>query len=228
LPSRDRERRGERERESRGGRRGGERTPLNPWVEPKIEPPFNPCAEDTLRSRGDHRGMTTSEYIVNAAFLLVVLRQARERRLDLRFFVLPLGVLFFVARQYVDSLPTAGNDLLFIAMFASVGLALGAVCGLATHVRLASDGVALARVGRLAGILLAAGIASRMLFAFALGHGAAPAIRSFSLAHPIGAAAWPIALAAMAVTEVVARLVVVQIRGRRLARPSRVAPTAAA
>jgi hypothetical protein len=160
--------------------------------------------------------MTTSDYLINAAFVLVVLRQARERRLDLRALLVPLVMVLFVARQYVHSLPTAGNDLVLVGTLASVGLALGVLCAFATHVRAGRDGVALARVGWLAGVLLVAGIGARMVFAFALSHGAEPAIRSFSSSHEIGAAAWPVALVSMAVCEVVARLVIVQIRGRRL------------
>lgn len=158
--------------------------------------------------------MTTSEYLINAAFVLVVLRQARERRLDLRSFLVPLAIVAYVAHLYVHSLPTAGNDLVFVAILASVGLTLGILCGFATHVR-TSDGVALARVGWIAGILLVLGIGARMVFAFAIAHGAEPAVRSFSISHQIGAAAWPVALVAMAICEVVARLVIVQVRGRR-------------
>jgi hypothetical protein len=187
---------------------------LDPGVEPKINRRFNPCADDRARLPSDHGGMTTSEYLLNAAFLLVVLRQARERRLDRRSFLVPLVIVLFVARQYVHALPTAGNDLLLVGLLTSVGLTLGVLCGFATHVRAGSTGEALARVGWLAGVLLAAGIGARMAFAFALGHGAEPAIRSFSSSHQIGAAAWPVALVSMAVCEVVARLVIVQVRGR--------------
>ena len=56
-----------------------------------------------------------------------------------------------------------------------------------------------------------------MVFVFALHHGAGPAIRSFSIIHHIGAAAWPLALVSMALCEVTVRLVVVQLRGQRLA-----------
>jgi hypothetical protein len=54
--------------------------------------------------------MTTSDYLINAVFLLVVLRQARERQLDRRSVVVPLALVFFVAERYVHSLPTAGNE----------------------------------------------------------------------------------------------------------------------
>jgi hypothetical protein len=160
--------------------------------------------------------MTTTDYLINAAFVLVVLRQARERQLDLRGLVVPLVVVFFVARLYVHSIPSAGNDLVLVGLLASAGLALGLLSGFATHVRVGGDGVAIARVGWLAGGLLIAGICARMVFVFALNHGAEPAIRAFSIAHQIGAAAWPLALVSMALCEVTARLMTVQLRGRRL------------
>jgi hypothetical protein len=159
--------------------------------------------------------MTTSEYLINAAFLLVVLRQARERRLDARSVVIPMAIVLFVAHQYVHTLPTAGNDVPFILLLAGVGLTLGVASGFATQVRL-GEGVALARVGWIAAALLIAGISSRMVFAFALTHGAYPAVRGFSIAHEIGGAAWPVALVAMALCEVTARIAIVQLRGRRL------------
>jgi hypothetical protein len=166
--------------------------------------------------QGDDRRMTTTDYIVNAAFVLLVARQARERRLDRRSILAPLALVFLVAQRYLHSVPTAGNDLVLIAALASLGLGLGLVSGFATRVRLASDGSAVARVGWLAGALLVAGICARMVFAFAVTHGAEPAVRSFSIDHHIGAAAWPAALVLMAVCEVTARLVTVHVRGRRL------------
>jgi hypothetical protein len=172
--------------------------------------------------------MTTTDYLINAVFVLVVLRQARERQLDVRSFVAPLALVFFVGQRYVHSLPTAGNDLGFVALLAGVGLALGLLCGFATHVRAGGDGAAFARVGWLAGGLLIAGISSRLVFAFALSHGAEPAIRSFSIAHHIGATAWPVALVSMALCEVTARVVTVHVRGRRVAATRTMAAVGAA
>jgi hypothetical protein len=180
----------------------------------KINPRFNPGADDGAHRPLDHAGMTTTDYILNAAFVLVVLRQARARRVDTRALLVPLVVLFFVAQRYVHSLPTAGNDLLLIGALAGVGLTLGVLCGFATDVRIGGDGFPVARVGWLAGTLLVAGICSRMVFALALSHGAEPAVRGFSIAHQIGEAAWPVALVSMAVCEVVARLAIVQLRAR--------------
>jgi hypothetical protein len=83
--------------------------------------------------------------------------------------VVPLVLVAFVAHMYVP----AGNDLVFVAVLATVGLALGVVSSFATHVRAGSDPVAIARVGWLAGVPPIAEISSRMAFAFALSHGAA-------------------------------------------------------
>jgi hypothetical protein len=160
--------------------------------------------------------MTPTDYLINAAFLLlVVLRQTRERQLDRRSVVIPLALVFFVAQHYVHTLPTAGNDLVFIGLLTGLGVSLGLLGGFATRVRVAG-GVALARVGWLAGGLLVAGIGSRMVFAFAVSHGAEPAIRTFSIAHHIGAAAWTVALVAMALCEVTVRIAIVQLRARRV------------
>jgi hypothetical protein len=160
--------------------------------------------------------MTTSEYFLNAAFVLLVLRQAKERELDRRSVTVPLILMLFVGAQYLRALPTAGNDLLLIAGLALVGLTLGVAGGFATQVRADERGVALARVGWIAGSLLVLGIGARMAFAFALGHGFESTVRSFSITHQIGAAAWPVALVLMALIEVGARIAIVQLRGRCL------------
>jgi hypothetical protein len=192
-------------------------------VEAKINRRINPGADDETRRGSDHGVMTTTEYLLNAVFVLAVLRQARERQLDLRSFLVPLVILYFVAREYVHSLPTAGNDLVLVGALAAVGLAFGLTSALATRVRLGDGGVAYARVGWIAGFLLTAGICSRMVFAFAVTHGAEPAIRSFSISHQIGEAAWPVALVSMAIFEVVTRVVVVHVRGRRLVQTPAIA-----
>ena len=77
-----------------------------------------------------------------------------------------------------------------------------------------------------------AGVGGRMAFVFAATHGAGPAIGRFSIAHHItGSGAWVAALVMMALADVLTRLAVVWLRGRRLAaarppprRSSRPAP----
>jgi hypothetical protein len=99
--------------------------------------------------------MTTTDYLINTAFLLFVLSLGHERRLDLRSFLVPLVIL-----------------------------RLGVVSGIATHVRRGGDGVAEARIGWLAGVLLLVGLAARMVGAEAYDHGAEPA-RTIKH-HPVG------------------------------------------
>jgi hypothetical protein len=170
--------------------------------------------------------MRTIDYIINAVFVVIVFRQARERKLDRRSVIIPLAIVAYVAHLYVRSLPTAGNDLVLVGALGTVGLTLGVASGFATHVRAGENGRALARVGWIAGALLIAGIGSRMVFAVALSHGARHAIASFSYAHQIGAAAWPVALVLMALLEVSTRIAIVQLRGRRAMKAS-AAPSAA-
>ena len=127
--------------------------------------------------------------------------------------IIPLAIVAYVAHMYVRSIPTAGNDLVLIGALGAMGLTLGIASGFATHIRAGENGLAVARVGWIAGALLIAGIGSRMVFAFALSHGAHHAIASFSYAHQIGAAAWPVALVLMALLEFSTRIAIVQFRG---------------
>src|SRR5438270_8605754 len=101
--------------------------------------------------------MTTTDYLINAVFVLIVLRQARERELDRRSAVIPLAIVAYVAHIYIHSIPTAGNDVLLIATLGLLGLSLGVASAFATHVRPGENGVAVARVGWIAGALLIAG-----------------------------------------------------------------------
>jgi hypothetical protein len=71
-----------------------------------------------------------------------------------------------------------------------------------------------------------------LAFAVAAGNGAGPAIARSSVAHQItGSAAWVAALVMMALADVLTRLVVIYLRGRRLAvgsaAPAAVVPAGA-
>ena len=171
--------------------------------------------------------MRTTDYLINAVFVLIVFRQARERELDRRSVIIPLAIVAYVAHLYVHSIPTAGNDPVLIGALGAVGLSLGIASGFATYVRAGENGLPVARVGWIAGALLIAGIGSRMVFAFALSHGAYHAVATFSIAHQIGASAWPVALVMMALLEVSTRIAIVQLRGRHAMQSSVAIPAAA-
>jgi hypothetical protein len=163
--------------------------------------------------------MTTTAYLTNAALLLLIVRQIRERRVDLRSLLVPVVIVYLIASSYLHSIPTAGNDLVLIVGLASVGLALGTTSAFLHSMRVGSDGVALARAGWIAVGLWVAGVGARMAFAFASEHGAGTAIAHFSVAHDItGASAWTAALVLMALCEVASRLAALHLRAHRLTR----------
>jgi hypothetical protein len=156
-------------------------------------------------------------YIINAILVLLVLRQIRAARLDLRSLVLPVLLVAGAAAYYLHSVPTAGNDIVLDITLAAVGAALGILCALATSLWRGRDGYAMARAGGIAAVLWIAGIGCRMGFAFASSHGAGPAIARFSAAHSITSGdAWVAALVMMALAEVTARLVALRVRASRL------------
>ena len=164
--------------------------------------------------------MNTTEYIINAILVLLVLRQIRERRLDLMSFVLPVALVGVAAMQFLHTIPSGGNDLVLIVSLAAVGALLGGLCGVFTHVRSGADGVALARAGWLAGALWIGGIGSRIAFSLLSEHGFGSSIAHFSVAHHItSSAAWTAAFVLMALCEVLARTATLAIRSREVTRP---------
>lgn len=163
--------------------------------------------------------MNATGYLINAILVLLVLRQIRENRLDLANLVLPVVLVAGAAAYYLRSVPTAGHDVLLDVTLGAAGLALGALCALATRVRRGPDGIALARAGAVAAVLWVIGIGARMAFAIWSDHGGAPHIASFSVAHQItGSGAWVAALVIMALAEVLARLGILRLRAATLPR----------
>ncbi len=171
--------------------------------------------------------MTTTDYIINGVLILLVLRQIREQRLDLVQLVLPLALVFVAAHHFLRAIPSGGNDLVLVVGLALTGAAMGFLCAASTHMRVGSDGFALARAGWIAAALWVVGIGTRMAFAFLSSHGLGPAIRDFSAAnHITSGAAWTAAFVLMALAEVTARVVTLHLRAQRMTH-GRVEPLAA-
>ena len=167
--------------------------------------------------------MNATDYLINAALVLLVLRQIRETRLSWQILVLPVLIVIGAAAYYLRSVPLAGNDVALYLTLGAVGAALGGLCGLATHLRRGANGAVLSRAGWIAAILWVAGVGARMGFAWASTHGGGPAIERFSVAHSITSVnAWVAALFLMAIAEVVVRLAVLALRARRA--PAAVVP----
>jgi len=156
-------------------------------------------------------------YLINALLVLLVVRQIREHQLGLRALAVPVLAVAAAAVMFLHAVPGGGSDIALDLLGVSAGAAMGAAGGRATRLRLGADGRPLGRAGTLAAGMWIAGVAARMVFYFAATHGAGPAIAAFSIAHHItGPAAWTAALVMMALADVLTRLAVVWIRGRRL------------
>ena len=159
-----------------------------------------------------------SVYLINASLILLVIRQIREHPLDARSMATPVLAVGCAAVLFLHSVPAGGNDLVLAAACVLTGAAMGAIGGLATRLRLGTDGRPLGRAGVLAASMWIGGVGARLAFAVAASNGAGPAIARFSVAHHItGSAAWVAALVMMALADVLTRLVVIYLRGRRLA-----------
>jgi len=161
-------------------------------------------------------GMNNTTYLINAILVLLVVRQIREHRLDLTALAVPVLAVGAAAAFFLHSVPGRGNDIALELICLAAGAVMGALAGLTTHLR-RGGGRPLGRAGWLAASLWIAGVGARMAFAFAAGHGAGPAIGRFSVAHQItGSDAWVAALVMMALADVLTRLAVLYLRGRRL------------
>jgi hypothetical protein len=156
-------------------------------------------------------------YLINALLILLVVRQIREHQLDARALAVPVLAVAAAAVMFLHPVPGGGSEITLDLLGATVGAAMGAIGGLATRLRRDADGRPLGRAGVLAASMWIAGVGARMVFYFAATHGAGPAIAAFSIAHHItGSAAWTAALVMMALADVLTRLAVVYLRGRRL------------
>ena len=161
--------------------------------------------------------MTTTDWIIDIALVLIVFRQMREERLTARTVLIPLAIIGWAASTYLHSIPTAGNDLVLIAAFAGVGIAFGLAGGLLTRVRLAGDHVRIrATLG--AAALWVTSMGFRLGFAVWSSHPSGGAhVARFSVEHSITSSqAWVVALILMAFGEVVVRLGTIVIRGQLL------------
>lgn len=171
--------------------------------------------------------MTTTDYLIDSALVLLVLLQIREHKMTTRLLVRPLVVLGVAIAMYFKAVPTAGNDVELIAMVGLVGATIGIASGFTAIMRRGEDGVVHTRSGWASAFFWVLGMGSRFAFATWISHGGISSIASFSAAHSItGAVAWTDALLMMAICEVVGRTLVQAVRWRRLAPVSAAASLA--
>ena len=158
--------------------------------------------------------MTLTDYVIDIALIALVIRQVRDRRMDLRSLLLPVVLVAAACALYLKALPTAGNDLLLDLALGGAGAVLGVATALTTRVWRADDGYAHSKAGVTAAILWVLGVGSRFAYEEYATHGGAPAIARFSLQHNITSTqAWVTAVLLMALAEVLFRLGVLRIKG---------------
>jgi hypothetical protein len=161
--------------------------------------------------------MTTLDYILDSALVLLVLLQLKERELKTRTLLRPLVIVGIAVANYLHGIPTAGNDLVLVAVLASIGAAIGVASGQTVMMRAGSHGEVLARSGWLSAIFWVLGMGSRFAFIVWITHSGAGSLASFSAQHSITSPeAWTVALLAMAVFEVAGRTLVLVARRRHL------------
>ena len=180
-------------------------------------PTRGPTPRTGVREHADGMSNITT-YLISASLILLVIRQIREHPLDARSLATPVLAVGAAAVMFLHSVPVGGSDLALEAACVAAGAAMGAIGGAATRLRLGADGRPLGRAGWLAAGMWVVGVGARLVFAIAAGNGAGPAIARFSIAHHItGSSAWVAALVMMALADVLTRLAVIYLRGRRLA-----------
>ena len=164
--------------------------------------------------------MTTTDYLIDSALVLLVLLQVKERTLTTKALVRPLVILAIAVANYLHGIPTAGNDLVLVGILALVGLSIGVASGQTVLMRCGRDGAVLARAGWASAFFWVLGMGSRFAFAVWFTHGGASVVGQFSAQHAITSGeAWTAALLAMAVFEVCGRTLVVAGRRHQLEQP---------
>ncbi|MBV8219594.1 MAG: hypothetical protein JO325_14095 [Solirubrobacterales bacterium] len=167
--------------------------------------------------------MTFTDYLIDSALVLLVLLQIKERKLTTKAIVRPLIIVGIAVVNYLHGIPTAGNDLVLVAVLALLGLLIGVASGQTVLMRRGPDGDVLARSGWASAFFWVLGMGSRFAFLIWANNGGASTIGHFSATHSITSGeAWTVAVLAMAVFEVCGRTLVQA--GRRQQLEGRVAP----
>ncbi len=163
--------------------------------------------------------MSTTDYLIDSALVLLVLLQIKERPLTDRTLIRPLIILGIAVVSYFNGFPTGGNDLVLVGTLALIGGAIGVASGQTVFMRRGENGEALARAGWASAFFWVLGMGSRFAFLVWINNGGKSTIASFSAHHSITSGeAWTVALLAMAVFEVLGRTAVMAYRRNQVQR----------
>jgi hypothetical protein len=167
--------------------------------------------------------MTTGELVLNLGVLAFVLVNGLgTKALTRRRFRLPIALVVTVGFIFLRAVPTAGNDIDLDIALGLLGIAFGVLAGslMGVH-RDPVDGSLVTKAAAAYAAVWIAVIGGRILFAYGSDHWFAGQIASFSRQHAItGKSAWTAAFVIMAISMVVARLVVTGVKARGIAASS--------
>lgn len=171
--------------------------------------------------------MSITDYIFDSTLVLLVLLQIKERPLTTKDLVRPVVIVAIAVLTFFNGVPTAGNDLVLVAVLALAGLSIGVASGQTVVMRRGARGEILARARWLSGFFWVLGMGSRFAFLVWINNGGAATIGHFSAQHSITSGdAWTAALLAMAVFEVCGRSLVMAFRRHQLGQAFPVAELA--
>jgi hypothetical protein len=160
--------------------------------------------------------MTFSDYLLDSVLILLVVRQLRESRLNLRSILLPLAIVGFVANSYLKTIPTSGNNLVLIAILTALGITFGAFSAMNTRVRSDGGQYPLVKANAAAAAIWILSMGSRMAFSIWATHSGGARLYRFSVAHHLSINVWTAALVLMALGEVITRTGLLAYRGHRV------------
>jgi hypothetical protein len=150
--------------------------------------------------------MSTTDYIIDSALVLLVLLQIKERPFTNIQLIRPVVIVAIAVASYLHGIPTAGNDLLLVGVLALIGAIIGIASGQTMIMRIDPNGTLLSRAGWTSAFFWVLGMGARFAFIFWSTHSGAHSIAHFSAQHSITSGeAWTAALLAMAVFEVLGR-----------------------
>jgi hypothetical protein len=182
-----------------------------------LNPQIDPRADVRIAFRDDDDHMSTTDYLIDSALVLLVLLQIKERPLTSKALIRPLVIVGIAVVNYLHGIPNAGNDLVLVGVLAMLGLLIGTASGQTVLMRRGPDGEVLARARWLSGFFWVLGMGSRFAFLIWINNGGAATIGHFSAQHSITSAeAWTVALLAMAVFEVCGRSLLLAARRQKL------------
>jgi hypothetical protein len=162
--------------------------------------------------------MTTLDYVLALAALAIVLWNMRRHELTDRRLRRPAIIAAAICVAFLHGVPTSGADGALVAAGVLVGVACGAVGGLATRVERDAAGRVVASATPLAVVVTAGAFAGRMAFAFAATHGAGPEIGRISGELGVRSPqAWVASLVLMAAVDLVVRALILWRRRRSVA-----------